>query len=320
MAFTRTILVTTASGNIGVELVPRLAREPNTKLVLLSRSADKLRSVVPSSTSDHIAIEEGGIADPVWFESVLAKHAVDTVFLCFPGGGSELDTTINALDAMRRAGTVKQCVYVSICGDYFSPAGIEKLSRDCSAGHMLVKIPIERKLRHAEFPFATTILGPSLFFTNDRRARRALMERGVFDEPVHNVSRVSPKDIALAARNVMFAPKGKYDGQKIQIGSKHSYSGKETADLWSKALGKEIKGLGEGPEALDQYEAEHMELFGPSFARDMKLMYESFHKMGFGMSEEEYKLQVEVLGKEAEDYGTWVGESALDEGVDRTFR
>lgn len=311
MALTRTILVTAASGNIGTELVPLLVKKDDVKLVLPTRSASKLRTNVPASTSSNVTIEEGDIANPIWLESLLKEHDVDTVFLCLQGaGGGELDTTLNILDAMQRAGTVKQCVYVSICGDFVSPEGIERLTRNTSAGHVLVKIPIESKLKYGAFNFETTILGPTLFFSNDTRSKRALLDRGIFDEPLDRVSKVSPADIALAGRNVMFAPTGKYAGRKIQIGSRHVFSGAEIAALWTEALGKEVKMWGKGPEDMKENEKAHMKVVGSSFARDMRLMYEGFHAVGFGMSDEEYQEQVEVLGKQAEDYGAFVRTTA----------
>ena len=302
----RSILATAAAGNIGTELVPLLVKEANTNLVLPTRSAAKLQSSVPASTAENVTIAEGDLTDPVWFERLLTTHNVDTVFLCLQGGyGVELDTTLNLLDAMRRAGTVRQLVYVSICGDFVSPAGIEKLARNCGAGHMLVKIPIEARLKYGEYPWSTTVLGPSLFFTNDARSKEALMERGLFDEPVERSSRVSTRDIALATRNVIFAPEGKYAGQKIQLGTRKQYSGPEIAELWAQALGKEVRPW---TGSMEEFERDHVSVWGKYFARDIVLMYENFKAMGFGMSEEEYGRQVEVLGREAEDYGGWVME------------
>ena len=51
------------------------------------------------------------------------------------------------------------------------------------------------------------------------------------------------------------------------------------------------------------------------WGRDLRLMYETFAKKGFGMGEEEYQVQVELLGREPEDYAAWVkkeGESWRD--------
>lgn len=300
----RSILATAAAGNIGTELVPLLVKEANTKLVLPTRSAAKLQSSVPASTAQNVTIAEGDLTDPLWFEHLVTTHNVDTVFLCLQGGyGVELDTTLNLFDAMCRAGTVTQVVYVSICGDFVSPAGIEKLARNCGAGHMLVKIPIEARLKYGEYTWSTTVLGPSLFFTNDGRSKEALMERGLFDEPVERSSRVSTRDIALAARNVIFAPKGKYAGQKIQLGTRKQYSRAEIADLWAQALGKEIRPWAG---SMEEFEKSHVSVWGKSFARDVVLMYENFKATGFGMSEDEYRRQVEVLGREADDYAGWV--------------
>lgn len=308
----RTILISAASGNIGSELVPLLLKEADTKLVLPTRSASKLRSAVSGSTSQNVVVEEGDLANPAWVQTLLKSHNVDTVFLCLQGGvGVELDTTLNVFSAMQRAGTVQQLVYVSACGDFVSPAGVENLARHCSAGHVLVKMPIESRLKHGGYPWSTTILGPSLFVTNDALAKAAVLERGVYNQPIERVSRVYPSDIALAARNVMFAPPGKYDGQKIQLGSLQMYSGEENAALWSKALGRSIRAWDSSSvEAMNAYETEHAYVFGPAFARDIRLMFEGFAAMGFGMSEEEYKAQVEVLGREPQAYEAWVEEMA----------
>jgi hypothetical protein len=99
------------------------------------------------------------------------------------------------------------------------------------------------------------------------------------------------------------------------LGSLRRYTGTETAALWSKALGRDI-GI--------EHEAEHYEAAYPlwkreafglddvmskAWERDLRLMYEAFGEHGFGMSEEEYLLQVEVLGKEPDDYSQWVQET-----------
>lgn len=331
MSAPRTILITAASGNIGRELIPLLASKPDITLILPTRSAARLHQNLPSLTTTDASLTtpnlaiitpEGDLSDPHWFQSLLTSHAVDTVFLCLHGAfSSELDITLNALDAMARAGCVKQCVYVSICGDFVSPQGIEKLTRNCSAGHMLVKIPIELKLKHGGYPFATTVLGPTLFFTNDYRCKTGLMKKegeACFDEPVDRTSRVSTRDIAQVARNVIFprpGQEGKYVGRKLQIGSLHQYSAAETAAIWSTALQKAVKPFGSGQDGaatkadLDMMEVAKEGTWGPSFTRDVRLMYEAFLAMpgGFGMKEEEYGELVDCLGREAEGYEGWVG-------------
>jgi hypothetical protein len=101
------------------------------------------------------------------------------------------------------------------------------------------------------------------------------------------------------------------------LGSLRLFTGTETAALWSKALGREIR---------MEHDTEHYEdsslqwvheatgfdaVMSKAWLRDMKLMFEAFGEHGFGMSEEEHQLQVEVLGKQPDDYEEWVHETGL---------
>ena len=302
------ILITAPGGNIGTELIPKLTSNKNWKLILPTSNASRLVLKLPSTTPDgsHVVVEEGSIQDPNWIEFLLRKHAVDVVFLCLTGT-DELLTTLNFLDAMRRSGTVKYLLYLSACGDFASLAGVEHTMRVCSAAHVIVKTSIEQKLKYSGYPWETTVLGPTLFFGNDLRSKKHMLEEGLFDEPVDEkgVSRVSTKDIALVVYNLI-ATFPKYVGQKIQIGSLRTYTGAEVARLWSQVLGKEIKMAKVG----DEFEAGFTKKIGGNAAwgRDLRLMYDTFAEEAFGMSEDEYRLQVEVLGKEPEDYEAWVRE------------
>ena len=308
MASQHTVLLTAAAGNIGSELVPQLLGA-QMKLVLPTSKASRLQSKLPlDATTSNVAVEEGSIKDPVWVESILMKHNVDAVFLCLTGT-DELIITLNFFDAIQRAGCVKHLVYLSACGDYVSDEGVKTLMKTCSAGHVVVKSIIEQKLAYGELPWKTTRIGPALFFSNDLRSKRSMLQDGVFDEPLgeKGVSRVATSDIALAIKNVILNS-DKYAGKKIMIGSLRKFTGTEVAHLWSEAIGKEIKPWGTDEHSLNESEKEFEKKTGgkKDFARDMRLMYEVFSRIPFGMNEDEYKLQVEVLGKEAEDYVAWV--------------
>lgn len=296
------ILVTAAGGNIGTELIPKLLTNSNYHLVLPTSNAARLQSKLPSKAN--VSVEEGSIQDPVWIESLLRKHAVDVVFLCLTGT-DELMTTLNFFNAMERAGTVKYLLYLSACGDMATPEGVEFTMKVCGAEHVIVKTTVEQKLRYSDYPWQTTVLGPTLFFSNDLRCKNHMLTEGIFDEPVgeQGVSRVATSDIALAIHNLI-ASYPKYVDKKIQLGSLKAYTGAEIAKLWSEALGKEVK----MNVVSDEFEKAFAAKIGGNnaWARDLRLMYETFKQYRFGMSEVEYKLQVEVLGKEAEDYEAWV--------------
>lgn len=312
MASTSTILITAAGGNIGSILVPLLARK-QVHLVLPTSNAARLATNF--SPASKIAIEEGSIKDPQWVEAILLKHQVDTVFLCLTSH-DELIVALNFFDAMKRAGTVKHLVYVSACGDFVSDTGVKTLMRTQSAMHVVVKATIEQKLKYGNFSWTTTVLGPTLFFTNDLRSKDSMLNEGFFDEPLGEagVSRISVPNIALAARNTLLDP-AKHAGKKIMLGSFRRFTGTESAALWSKALGREIR----MEQSLEHYEAAYPlwkrkafglnDVMSKAWERDLKLMYEAFGEHGFGMSEEEHQLQVDVLGKQPDEYAKWVHET-----------
>ncbi|KAM0802948.1 hypothetical protein BDR22DRAFT_819596 [Usnea florida] len=327
-----TVLVTSANGNIGSALIPRLRSEQSLKLILPTTNALNLRSkfhldddnVAPGNGIANVVVEQGSIKDPVWVQSLLTDHTVDIVFLCL-AGTDEILTTLNFLDAMQRARCIKHLIYLSGCGDFLSDQGVRTLMRTCTCMHTLIKSTLEQKLAYGNLPWSTTVLGPSLFFTNDLRSKNSILTRNTFDEPLGEcgASRVSLHDISLAVRNLIFSFSSphpeKYAGRKIMLGSLHRYTGGEITSLWSRATGREVKMIGCDEQSLDMVEKFLGEKTGreSGWGRDLRLMYETFAREGFGMGEKEYRVQVELLGREPEDYGSWVlreGEGWKGEG------
>ena len=99
------------------------------------------------------------------------------------------------------------------------------------------------------------------------------------------------------------------------LGSLSLFTGEKSAALWSKALGHEIRMEHEPEHYETAYPLWKRQAFGlddvmsKAWERDLRLMYEAFGEHGFGMSEEEHQLQVEVLGKQPDDYSQWVQET-----------
>ncbi|KAF2717053.1 NAD(P)-binding protein [Polychaeton citri CBS 116435] len=310
----KTILITAASGHIGTELVSLLHESaPKLNLILPTTNASRLKSSFSDSlaSDSHIKVVEGNLQDPNWFQDVLVMNKVDTVFFCLTGS-EELFTTMNCIDSMIRSKTVKRLIYLSACGDFTSPQALSALMQKCTAAHVLVKSTIEYKLQQGNLPFQWTILGPTLFFINDLRSKQSMLEHGLFDEPLgeNGVSRVAPADIALAVRNLALAESDHWHGKKVMVGSKKAFTGAEISDVWSKALGRKIEIFGTSEQDMDNFEASFSAHANSAWGRDLRLMYESFKQMEFGMTDEEYDLQVELLGKEAEDYAAWVNKTA----------
>ncbi|KIY48864.1 NAD(P)-binding protein [Fistulina hepatica ATCC 64428] len=295
-----TILVTSASGNIGHALVPLFLKETSFRLVLPTSSAAKLeKQLAPLKEYDlqkRAIVAEGDIKDPVWLEELCTSHGVNGVFLCLTGE-NELVVTGNTLLMLKRC-KIEHLVYISSC---FTPGG--PLTE---VPNVMAKVAIEELLER--MPFTSTVLGPTAFFDNDLHGKAALLA-GRLPQPIGpvGISRVSTEDIARAAKNALEDGGRRWAGKKIMIGSRKAYSEEKTVFMWSKALGRTIT-----PIPNDEATRAHLEMrmrafMSPSSARTLILMFERFGTDHF-LTEEQYKTQVELLGRSpaSDKYEDWV--------------
>ncbi|KAM0720001.1 hypothetical protein Q7P37_004136 [Cladosporium fusiforme] len=312
------ILVTSASGKIGRELVPLLlstTAKDKTKLVLPTSSASRLSSAYPDDLS-RLAIEEGQLSDPVWLESLCKTHAVETVFLNL-GGQDELYAALGAFDAFVRAG-VKHVIYLSAAGEFTSPQGVAEMLRIYGSAEVVAKVAAEQRLLYGRYPFKWTVVGPTLFFENDLMAADLLLEEGVLPQPLGEVgvSRVSCADIARVVVKSVEDKGEKLNGRKINVGTAKRFTGRQTEAIWSQALGREVHVAKGDEEALEAYEMALRQFIpgvtGRAVGRDLVMMARGWVHEGFGISEDEYRLTRAVLGKEADDYEEWVAKTAKE--------
>ena len=218
--------------------------------------------------------------------------------------------TLNLWDACRNA-SVKHLVFLSAAGD-MTLEGSKKALHPVYAAHVAYKFFLEQKLWTGGVPFSWTIIGPTLFFSNDWRSKGYLLGKGYFNEPLGSkgVSRVDPNDIGLAAAKALEDGGQQWAGKKISVGSKELYTAEDTARIWSSALGRDIKAAPTNAETLAQLEKDSTPQVGAAFARDLALMYRQFEEHPFGITEDDYKVQVKFLGKEPSSYQKFVNETA----------
>jgi nucleoside-diphosphate-sugar epimerase len=310
----KSVLITSASGNIGRELIPiLLSTTKDTTLVLPTSSSSRLSSsLAPGTDTTRLAILEGAVADPLWLESTCRSHAVETVLLNL-GGQDELFATLGALDAFSRAG-VKHVIYLSCAGEFTSPQGVAGMLSEWGSASVVAKVAVEQRLWYAEYPFKWTVVGPTLFFENDVRTKELLLNQGLMPEPLGEmgVSRVSCGDVARVVAKSVEDGGAKLGRLKVNVGSLRRYTGREIEEMWSKALGRDVK-MGKGDkEGLRAYEDHWAQVIpgtaGRAVGRDLNMMCRGWVKNGYGPSEDEYRLLRAVLGKESDDYGEWVTE------------
>jgi uncharacterized protein YbjT (DUF2867 family) len=318
--------ITSASGNIGKRLIPLLIAHPSSPTIVLpTNNASRLISTLPSNADQsRIHVVEGSVQDPGFVEQTLKTYKVTAVFLCLTGD-DELFTTFNFLDSIKRSGCVKHLVYLSACGDYSLEAIQRGVLKDVSAAHVAVKFLIEAKLRHGlperseKGGFSWTIIGPSLFYSNDLQSKRHLLEDGIFIHPLGSkgVSRVDAGDIAIGVTKALVDDGESWHGKKVMIGSLETYTSQDVANLWSNALGKEVKPILSDNEGFNRSEKDFTAHAGAAWGRDLRLMLEGFEAQRFYMTKEDYDEQVKLLGKEPESYSKFVEETAKEWKVEK---
>ncbi|KAM0694374.1 hypothetical protein Q7P36_004729 [Cladosporium allicinum] len=321
----KTILVTSASGNIGRALIPLLLSTTPATLILPTSSAARLKSSLAlkeeTYKSSRVIVSEGPVSDPLYLQSLCTTHKVSSVFLNL-GGQDELFTTLSALEVFARAPSVKHVVYLSAAGDFTSPGGVrETMERWGACASVVVKVAVELRLMHLaaaassdddDFGFRWSVVGPTLFFENDVRTKDLLIGEGVMPEPLgeKGVSRVSCADVARAVAACVEDGGERLGGRKVNVGSLRRFTGAEIEGLWTKSLGREVR-MGKGDEeGLRAYE-EHWEgviggVAGRAVGRDLSCMARGWVEAGYGLSEDEYRFCRAVLGKEVDDYEGWV--------------
>ncbi|KAK6223482.1 transcriptional regulator [Colletotrichum tabaci] len=333
------IIITAATGSVGCRLIPlilSLSHSHPIKLVLPTRNPEHVTELIASTTSSTkpspyitTAVEQGDIADPVWLGELIALHKVDTVFLNV-SGANELTVGLNTFDLCSLPGSsVRHVVYLSMAGDFTARSVVKDGAiRRVRAAHAAVKFALEQFLLYdghstdegMELPFTWTILGPVMSNDNDLRGKQMMLRNGVFPYPLPSGSRpglpkVDVADIALGAWRAIEDQGRRFHKRKVTIGTREVYRAEETERLWSAALGRQIKSrVATCKEDLDDYELELVD-FGkltPGFARDLRLMMESMGtRFGMrGLTDQEYQLQLDLLGREPRSYEAFVNETA----------
>lgn len=165
-------------------------------------------------------------------------RAIDTVFLNLTGT-DDLFTTMNFLSCVQRCATVKHLVYLSACGDFLAPGFATRRSsgRASRPTWSSRSSPSRRSRRRGRGPrpaaSAGPIIGPTLFMENDKWAKGAMMASGFFPKPIGTagVSRVACRDVALAVVKAVEDQGRVWDRKKIMIGTKETYTVRESFPL-----------------------------------------------------------------------------------------
>jgi uncharacterized protein YbjT (DUF2867 family) len=219
----------------------------------------------------------------------------DSVFLVNTVSATEAAEGLLGLNGIRDAG-VRRVVYLSV---HYADKAVH-------LPHFGSKVPVEMAIRDSGLAY--TILRPNNFYQNDVWFQQALLNYGVYPQPLGSVglSRVDVRDIAEAA--VVGLTSSATDGKTVNLVGPDLVTGPSAAETWSKALGKPIT---YGGDDLDGWEKQNLSYGMPAVvAYDFKLMFQWFQKNGLKATPQDLADLTKILGHPPRKYSDYVAETA----------
>jgi len=279
-------LVLGGTGTVGSEVVRELLKR-NAEVKVLTRSAENAAKLPPNAQA-----VIGNLQEPETIRRVF--NDVEAVFLLNVVSPTETHEGLMAVNGARMAG-VQRIVYLSV----------PHLEAAPHLPHFGAKLPVEFTIKKSGIPY--TILRPNNFFQNDYWFKQALLEYGVYPQPIGDIglSRVDVRDIAEAAA-IALTETG-HEGETYHIAGSELQTGADAAEIWSRALGKKIVYAGND---LDEWERQTLEYLPAWMTFDFKLMYEFFQKEGLIATPEEIERQTRLLGHAPRTFEAFAQETA----------
>jgi len=279
------ILVIGGTGTVGSQVVRELLAR-KAVVQVLTRSEDKAKGL-PAGAQGVV----GDLLDPGTVRSVF--KGVDGVFMLIAVSTTETHEGLMALNGMRMAG-VKRLTYMSV----------HNLEQALHLPHFGSKLPIENVLKTSGIPY--TILRPNNFFQNDYLFKDAMLKYNIYPQPIGDLglSRVDVRDIAEAAAIALTTPG--HEGQTYSVVGPQVHTGKSTAEVWSRALGKPIA---YGGNDLDEWERQSLQFLPAWMVFDFRLMYAFFQDKGLKATQADIERQTKLLGHAPRNFEDFAAET-----------
>ncbi len=279
------ILVTGGTGTVGSQVVRELSGKAH-RVKVLTRD--------PAKVSDLPGVEPvaGNLLEPATVRSVF--QGVDAVFLLNAVSLTEGSEGLMAVTGMRDAG-VKRIVYLSV----------QEVDKAAWLPHFGSKVGVEEAIKRSGTPY--TILRPNNFYQNDYWFKDALLQFGVYPQPLGGagLSRVDVRDIAEAA--ALSLTSSGHEGQTYDLVGPDVHTGESTARMWSEALGRPIA---YGGDDLDAWEKQSLQYLPDWMVFDFKAMYAFFQKEGLKAPGDAVARQTRLLGHPPRSFAAFARETA----------
>jgi uncharacterized protein YbjT (DUF2867 family) len=280
------VLVTGGTGTVGSRVVRELLARGVAPRVLV-RSEERTAGLPGGA--------EPALGDLERPETLAAAFAgCEAVFLLNALAQDEAEQGLAGVEAARAAGA-RRVVYLSVP----LPAGSEAIP------HFATKIRVEQALRDSGLDHL--VLRPNNFFQNDLWFRQAILEHGIYPQPLGAVGlhRVDVRDIAAVAVRALLDPLE--ERGECAVAGPVGLTGEQTAAAWSRALGRDVRYAGDD---LDAWASAARTMLPEWLVHDLRIMYAFFQQHGLGATDEELRRQQDYLQRPPRSFETFVAETA----------
>lgn len=278
------VLVIGGTGTVGRELVARL-RERDVQTRVLTRSPEKHRE-------DGVEFVKGDLERPETLPPAFA--GADRIYLLTPLHPKEAGLGLAAIDAAVEAGAERIVLQT-----------VHQAETAPHVPHFASKLEMVQAVRESGVPWVD--LAPNSFFQNDVRYRAALLDHGVYPQPIGNAgaSRVDVRDIADVAVAMLLG--NGHEGRTIPVVGSDPLTGEWTAEVWSDRLGRPVRYIGDD---LEAWSSQARTVLPDWMVGALAMMYRRFQEHGLVASEKELTQMRDLLGREPRSFDDFAAETA----------
>jgi uncharacterized protein YbjT (DUF2867 family) len=278
------VLVVGGTGMVGSQVARELLAR-GADVAVLTRELSKAKAL-PSG----IRAIQGDLLDPATIRTAFA--GMDGLFLLNALGTTETHEGLMAVNGARMSG-IRRIAYLSV----------HRVDEASHLPHFGSKIAVETALRASGIPCA--FIRPNNYFQNDYWYKDVMLGFGIYPQPLGDVgvSRVDVRDIAEAAAITLLSGAAGI----FNLVGPEPQTGKSTAAIWAKALGKAVA---YGGNDLDAWEKQAAQMVPPWLAFDLRLMYAHFIESGLLATAADVNRLTKMLGHSPRRFEDFVAETA----------
>ncbi|MBK9167602.1 MAG: NmrA family NAD(P)-binding protein [Bryobacterales bacterium] len=277
------ILVTGSTGTVGSAVTQALLAAGHAPRVMLRDP----KKPVPAGCT----VVQGDLQRPETLAEAFAGS--DTLFLLTALAQDEAEQGLAGVEAAKKAG-FRRIVYMTV----------HALDSALYIPHFGSKKPAVDAIEASGLEYV--LLEPNNFYQNDHWFRDAILEYGVYPQPIGSagLSRVDVRDIADAAVSALTRPLG--GDLRCPLVGPDALTGPQVAEVYADLLGKPVV---YGGDDLEAWGAQASQMMPEWLVHDLKIMYGHFQEHGLKATEQDLAIQEKYLGHAPRPFAAFAREA-----------